>query len=53
MTDENLLKAIECCRDDDCDNCPLMSEICDKLYVEMTDVPVELLDKIGMKLCKK
>lgn len=53
MTDKKLLKAIECCRDDDCYHCPFLFEMCNKLNVEMTDIPVELLDKIGMQLCEK
>lgn len=50
---EQLIQAVECCRYGMCEQCPLQTEICDSLDVEMTGVPVELLDMIGMKLCEK
>ena len=49
MKDE-LLKAIQCCRADDCEHCPLQNEICDQLAVVMESVPAELLDLIEEEL---
>ena len=44
MMDRNeLLTAIRCCRNDDCENCPLQSEICDELRVDMVDLPEDLV----------
>ena len=45
-----ILKALRCCRDDMCANCPLQEEICDELRVEMESVPAELLDRIEEEL---
>ena len=49
MRDE-LLKAIRCCREDDCENCPLQNQICDQLAVVMESLPAELLDLIEEEL---
>ena len=49
--EDQLIQAVECCRFQMCENCPLQTEICDDLAVEMVDVPVRLLDMIGMELC--
>ena len=46
----DVLGAVRCCRREWCDVCPLQSEICDKLCVEMIDVPAELLDMIEQVL---
>ena len=44
---EMILEAIRCCRKQEgCEMCPLQGEICDELYVEMEEVPAELLDEI-------
>ena len=45
-----VLKAIRCCRDDACMNCPLQKEICDELRVEMESLPAELVDMIEEEL---
>lgn len=43
--------ALKCCRrGGSCERCPLQEEICDKLYVDMEDVPAELLDMIADEL---
>lgn len=44
MTD--LEKAVECCREKRCEECPLMTTICDDLRVNMVDLPEELVDLI-------
>ena len=46
MSKEDLIKAIRCCREDDCENCPMLSEICDNLRVDMEDLPVDLVDQL-------
>ena len=46
ITKEELRAAIRCCRNDDCENCPLQAEICDDLRVDMVDLPEELVDLI-------
>ena len=45
-----VLKAIRCCRDDNCRYCPLQKEICDELKVEMESLPAELVDMIEEEL---
>lgn len=45
-----VIKAIRCCRDDNCRKCPLQAEICDELRVDMDSLPVELLDRIEEEL---
>ena len=47
------LTALKCCREKQCEECPLMLEICDELRVEMVNVPEELLDKIEDELAEK
>ena len=42
----DVLKAIKCCREDRCDECPLQGQICDTLFVEMTELPTELVELI-------
>ena len=49
MRDE-LKKAIQCCRKDDCEHCPLQLQICDELDVEMESVSAELLDLIEAEM---
>jgi len=49
----DLLKAIRCCRDDNCKYCPLQQEICDELRVEMESLPAELVDMIEDELEEK
>lgn len=46
MSKEDLIKAIRCCREDDCENCPMLGEICDNLRVDMEDLPVDLVDQV-------
>ena len=46
MSKEDLIKAIRCCREDDCENCPMLGEICDNLRVDMEDLPVDLVDQL-------
>ena len=42
-----LLEAIRCCRENDgCERCPLQAEICDDFYVEMENIPADLMDRI-------
>ena len=48
-----VLKAIRCCRDDNCRYCPLQKEICDELKVEMESLPSELVDMIEEELESK
>ena len=43
ITKEELREAIRCCRNDDCENCPLQREICDELRVDMVDLPEDLV----------
>jgi len=42
-TKEELRAAIRCCRNDDCENCPLQRAICDELRVDMVDLPEDLV----------
>ena len=42
-TKEELRAAIRCCRNDDCENCPLQRAICDQLRGDMVDLPEELV----------
>ena len=51
---EKLIQAIRKCREGgSCPTCPLQEEICDELFVDMTDVPTELLYRIEMELANK
>ena len=50
---KEVLKAIRCCRDDLCANCPLQCEICDELWVDMESLPAELVDMIEEELEEK
>ena len=43
ITKEELRTAIRCCRNDDCENCPLQRAICDQLRVDMVDLPEDLV----------
>ena len=49
----DVLKAIRCCRDDNCRYCPLQGEICDQLRVDMESLPAELVDMIEDELEEK
>ena len=41
---ERLLKAVECCSQNDaCDRCPLMEDICDFPFVPFVQLPVPLV----------
>lgn len=48
-----ILKAIECCKEKRCDECPMQREICDELKVAMLDLPEDLVDKIVDELKNK
>ncbi len=52
MTNVDILKAIKCCREDNCSECPLQGEICDRLFVEMEDLPSELMDLVEEMLAR-
>ena len=41
-----ILKAIRCCRDDFCNECPMLHDFCDELKVEMESLPAQLIDMI-------
>ena len=41
---EELREALACCREKRCDDCPLVTTICDELRVDMVDIPEELID---------
>lgn len=47
---KKILKAIRCCRDDLCTQCPLQKDICDELWVDMETIPAELVDMIEEQL---
>ena len=47
---EELREALDCCREKRCDDCPLMTTICDELRVDMVDIPEELAELIGEAL---
>lgn len=53
MTKAELLEAIRCCREDDCENCPLQKEICDEFIVKMESLPADLVDMIEEELEEK
>lgn len=44
---KRILEAVRCCREDECDRCPLQLDICDEFPVEMELLPSELIDRIG------
>ena len=50
---EKLLAAIRCCRQDDCEHCPMQEEVCDELRVDMEELPAELIDFIERELESK
>ena len=50
MRRKEILEGLRCCRKEECEGCPLQAEICDELYVEMEEVPAELLDMIEQEL---
>lgn len=44
MNRETMLEALECCiRNDACDQCPLMMDICDFPLAPMVQLPVQLV----------
>ena len=45
-----LVQAIKCCRNENCNKCPLQLQICDELFVEMVSIPVELVKMIEKEL---
>ncbi len=47
---KEVLKAIRCCRDDACVDCPMQKDICDELWVDMESLPAELVDMIEEEL---
>ncbi len=46
MDKNELLTAIRCCREGQCEKCPLQLEICDELCIPAEELPSELLDLI-------
>lgn len=50
---EKIREAVECCKNKQCDMCPLMEEICDELKVDMVDLPEELVELITEALNQK
>ena len=50
MNREELRKALRCCREDGCEDCPLQVDICDQLYIDTEIIPTELLDLIENEL---
>ena len=53
MNTRDVLKAIRCCRDDFCTQCPLQKQICDVLAVPMESLPTELIERIENELEEK
>ena len=47
---KKIRKAIRCCRDDMCTQCPVQKDICDELWVDMETIPAELVDMIEEQL---
>lgn len=47
---EDLLKAIECCKEKRCEECPAQEAICDELRVNMIDIPEDLIMMIEEEL---
>lgn len=43
---EELRKTLACCREKRCEDCPLMTTICDELRVDMVDIPEDLVTLI-------
>ena len=50
---EEIMSALECCREKRCEDCPLMTTICDELRVNMVDIPEELVDLIEEALSEQ
>lgn len=50
ITKTELREAVRCCREDDCEHCPLQSEICDELRVDMVDLPEGLVEMVETAL---
>ena len=50
---EDLIAALRCCRDDDCEHCPVQKETCDELFVETVEIPVGLIDLIDAEETEK
>lgn len=46
----DMLKAIRCCREDFCTQCPFQGEICDEFGVETEPLPAALVDMIEDEL---
>jgi len=46
LTKDEVRRAVRCCREGTCLDCPLLEELCDELTVTMDSLPVELLDMI-------
>lgn len=45
-----ILKAIACCREKRCGECPMMSEFCDEMRVDMVDLPEELVELVEREM---
>lgn len=50
---EKIAEAIRCCRECECEKCPMLEEICDEFMVRMNSLPAELLDRILAELENK
>lgn len=46
LNSQDVLETIRCCREGLCIECPLQKEICDTLFVEMEELPTQLVDMI-------
>lgn len=49
MTDRDVIRALQCCRKDNCAGCPLLETVCDEFPVEMESLPAALLN--GIEAC--
>ena len=51
MTKEELLHAMECCiKNDACDQCPMMEDVCDFPFVPFVQLPVPLVVSVMEEL---
>ena len=47
---KEILKAIRCCREGRCTDCPMIGTICDDMRIDVVDLPGELVDLIEEQL---
>ena len=45
-----ILKGLECCERQDCENCPYLSEECDEPFIEYVMLPRHLLTEIRAEM---